>query len=369
MARTTRSRAAADVVDGVLVVGGGYAGLHAARSAQQSGAHTTIIDPTGRHDFVTRLAAVAGGASPVGDASCELAQFGHDVIVGEVVGVDDGVVTLDDGRRIEAGAVIVAAGARPSQPAIPGIELAMPLRTADDALALRARIVDASDVIIIGGGATGVQLAGAIAHAHGHVRVRLVEASDRLLAALGTELGAGAARVLRDRHVTVDLGAAVDEITSDGAVVDSEHHDGIVIWAGGFDPCADSLGVGLDDDGRILVDQYLRIEGMARTFAVGDIAAHRDDRGHRLAMSAQIAVQAGSGAGQNAARSLNGKDLEVVSLVQRGWVIDLSGQRGLAQFGPLILADPFADLIPPLLHEAIDIKTRLGIGGVGALDL
>ena len=369
MARTTRPSVDTDTLDGVLVAGGGYAGLHAARAAQQSGAHTTIVDPSGRHDFVTRLAAVAGGASPVRDASCDLAEFGHDVIVGEVAGVVDGIVTLDGGRRIEAEAVVVTSGARPSQPDIPGIELTMPLRTADDALAIRSRLEDAPAVIIIGGGATGVQLAGAIAHVHGDMSVRLVESDDRLLAALDSDVGAGAARILRDRRVMADLGAAVDEITSDGAVVDGEHHDGIVIWAGGFDPCADGLGVTLDEDGRIVVDEYLRIAGMERTFAAGDVAAHRDDNGDPLAMSAQIAVQAGSAAGENAARLLHGKELQSASLVQRGWVIDLSGQRGLAQFGPLILADPFADLIPPLLHEAIDIKTRFGIGGISALDL
>ena len=358
-----------DTLDGVLVVGGGYAGLHAARAAQQSGAHSTIVDLSGRHDFVTRLAAVAGGASPIRDASCDLKQFGHDVIVGEMAGIADGIITLDDGRRIEAGAVVVTAGARPSRPDIPGVELAMPLRTADDALAIRARIAGETDVLIIGGGATGVQLAGAIAHEHGDVTVRLVESDDRLLAALDSDLGAGAARILRDRHVIVALGAAVDEITPDGAVVDGDHHEGIVIWAGGFDPCASGLGVKLDDAGRIVVDEFLRIDGMERTFAAGDVAAHRDDDGDPLAMSAQIAVQAGSAAGENAGRLLAGKELEAASLEQRGWVIDLSGQRGLAQFGPLILADPFADLIPPLLHEAIDIKTRYGIGGISALDL
>jgi NADH dehydrogenase len=84
-------------------------------------------------------------------------------------------------------------------------------------------------------------------------------------------------------------------------------------------------------------------------------------------MSAQIAVRAGAAAGRNAVRTLQGEPAEAVDLRQIGWVLDLGGHRGLAQVGPLNLTVGGADLIPPLLHEAIDIKHLLDIGGVQAL--
>lgn len=248
--------------DGVLVVGGGYAGLHAVRAVERLGVDATVIDRTGDHDFVTRLAAVAGGSAPGDDARQPLGRFMHSVEVGSVVSVDDGAVGLADGRRIEADAVVITAGAESSRPPVEGIEHAAGLRTADDA----AR-----------------------------------------------------------------------------------------------------LGVPTTEDGRIAVDADLRISGMQRTFAAGDVAAHVDRQGDALPMSAQVAVQAGTVAGRNAARVVRGEPTESAALQQLGWVLDLSGGRGLAQLGPLVLASPVVDLIPPLMHHAIDLKDLIEIGGLGAL--
>jgi NADH dehydrogenase len=353
--------------DGVLVVGGGYAGLHAVRAIEHLGVRASVIDRTGGHDFVTRLAAVAGGTAPIDDAGTSLGRFADDVEIASVVGVTDGAVELADGRRISADAVVLTAGAEPSRPPIDGIEHAMGLRTADDALRLRMSIDEATSVVIVGGGASGVQLAGAISHAHPEIDVNLVEAAPRLLAGLPDGLGAGAARILRDRGVRLHLGRSVERITADGVVLDGDAIDGLVVWAGGFTADAACLGVPTAADGRVLVDPDLRIAGMQRTFAAGDIAAHVDRAGAPLPMSAQIAVRAGSHAGRNAARAVLGKQTERIDLEQLGWVLDLGGRRGLAQVGPLVLAQPVVDLVPPLLHDLVDLKNLLEIGGVGAL--
>ena len=353
--------------DGVLVVGGGFAGLHALRAVDRLGVRASVINRTGDHDFVTRLAAVAGGTVPAADARRPLSHFADDVEVASVVAVADGAVELADGRRITADAVVVTAGAVPSSPPIEGLEHAVALRTAADALALRERIAGASSVVIVGGGASGVQLAGAVAHAHPDVAVHLVDAETRLLAGLPAGLGAGAARILGGRGVEVHLGRAVDRITVDGVVLDGDVIAGLVVWAGGFTADAARLGVPTADDGRISVDRELRITGMHRTFAAGDVAAHVDRDGHPLPMSAQIAVRAGTQAGRNAARVVRGEPTERADLQQLGWVLDLGGRRGLAQLGPFVLTGPVADLVPPLLHEAIDLKNLLEIGGAGAL--
>ena len=351
-------------VDGVLVVGGGYAGLHAAKAVADAGVAVTVLDPTGRHDFVTRLAAVAGRAEPSDDASRGLDSFGHAVLVASAVGLGDGDVQLDDGGRCSADAVVFCAGAGASQPDIDGIEHALPLRTADHALVIRARLDADRPVTIIGGGATGVQLAGAISASAAASVVRLVEIDSRLLSTLRADTSAGATRILRQRGVDVFLDASVDRITTEGLVVDGEHLDGVTIWAGGFVPRTNGLDVELDEAGQIVVDDCLRVAGMVRSFAAGDVAAHVDAAGKSLPMAAQIAVQAGEAAGANAARLVQGRDPRPASLSHRGWVLDLSGHRGVAEFGDISLAGPFADLIPPFLHEAIDLKTVFGLAGL-----
>ena len=290
-------------VDGVLVVGGGYAGVHAARSVIRAGRRAFVIDPSGRHDFVTRLAAVAGGAAPAGDASASLNDFTPDVIVGSMQTLADGVVTLDDGRVFTSDAVIVTAGAVPTRPPVPGVERALPLRTADDALRLRDRIDAAEAVVIIGGGATGVQLAGAVAATHPGVHVTLVEAAAALLARMGAWIGPDVLPPLTERGVEIRLGAAVDKITSRSVTVGGERLVGVPVWAAGFTARADRFGAPVTESGRIRVDEYLRVDGWNRTLAAGDIAAHLDDDGAELAMSAQIAVQAGDAAGRNALRT------------------------------------------------------------------
>ena len=355
-------------VDGVLVVGGGYAGVHAARSVIRAGRRAFIVDPTGRHDFVTRLAAVAGGTAPEEDASAALSNFSDDVIVGAMTSMADGAITLDDGRTVTADAVIVTAGAVPLEVPIPGLHHAFPLRTADDALTLRAEIDTASSVVIVGGGATGVQLAGAIGARHPNIAVTLIDGSDALLGGMSDAIAGDAARILRDRGVDVRLGADADEIGEHSVTVGGSSIEGLPVWAAGFTARAGELGAPVDEEtGRIDVDEHLLVRGWKRTFAAGDVASHRDGRGDELAMSAQIAVQAGDVAGRNALRLLRGDQLDRARLSHRGWVLDLGGCRGLAEIGPITLSAPLLDLAPPLLHWAIDVKHLVETRGLGGL--
>lgn len=360
--RTRRDRP-----DGVLVVGAGYAGLHAAAAARAAGVAVTLVDDSGRHDFVTRLAAVAGGTAPPEDASRPLDGLADRVVTGRVTGVADGTVTLDGGRTLRAGAVVVTVGAAPSRPPVPGIERALPLRSATDASVLRARIESAEAVVVVGAGATGVQLAGAVAHAHPATTVHLVDAEDALLAGLPPALGTGAQRILRSRGVQIHLGRPVERITPTGVVVGGTNLEGTVVWAGGFEARAGGLGLPVDDGGRVLVDDRTLVQGREVTFAAGDVAAHPDREGGAAPMSAQVAVRAGAAAGANAARTVLGRPTRPVVLASLGWVLDLGGRRGVARVGPLDLATPVLDLIPPLLHEVIDLKDLVETGGAAAL--
>lgn len=353
--------------EGVLIVGGGYAGLHAARTVKEAGRPVAVLDEKRSHDFTTRLAGVAAGSTPVANATHQLDEFVPEVVIGSLSGVGDGEVTVDDGRKFTADAVIVTAGSRPIKPPIDGIEHALPLRSAAQALTIRAALQDTDSVVIIGGGATGVQLSAAIADHHPDLVVHIVDSEPRLLGPMNAATADGAQRILEQRGVHVHLESSVDSITADGVEADGARIDGLVLWAGGFEARANELDVDVREDGRILVEHDLRVLGMKRTFAAGDIAAHLDRHGNSLPMSAQIAVQAGAAAGANAVRLLDGEALEAPTLVQRGWVLELGGGRGLAEFGPVGLTSPLLDLIPPHLHKAIDLKTLFGIGGFRAL--
>lgn len=369
---------------GVLVVGGGYAGMHAVRAAEGQGATVTLVDPAQDHSFLTRLAAVAGGTAPESDASIPLTTLTNSVLPGRVTAVGDGWVSLEDGRIVQADAVVVTTGAAAANPPIPGLEQAATLQSAADALQLRAAIAAADSVVVVGGGASGVQLAAATALAHPDKHVHLVESGPTLLPGMAPTLGRNAARILSDRGVQIYLDTHAVEMTEDGVLTSNGWIPGLPVWAGGFAADASSLGLPVDGQGRIWVNADLSVESMERTFAAGDIAAHLDEEGVPLPMSAQVAVRAGTGAGRNAARRAAGKPTDPVRLARMGWVLDLGGGRGLAELGPLPLpavkvgghrlglpavplASPLLDLLPPLLHDGIDAKNVLEIAGVTSL--
>lgn len=354
-------------VDGVLIVGGGYAGVHTARSVRQGGFSASIVDPTGRHEFVTRLAAVAGGTAPTTDASAPLEDFVDTVIRGTMTAVRDGEIDLDDGTTLVADALVVTVGSRPVTPPVEGLDLAWPLRSEADALALRAEIEGTESVTIIGGGATGVQLAGAIAVAHPSISITLIEGNEQLLTGMRGATSRDALRVLSGRGVDVRFGDIVDSIESDGVMLDGERIAGLPVWAAGFEAAAGDFGFPITQDGRVPVDRYLRVDGWERTFAAGDITLHPDGNGGAFPMSAQIAVQAGDAAGRNAVSLMRDKPLTDVKLDHKGWVIDLGGHRGLAEIGPFPITAPFLDLFPPALHWGIDMKHLIETRGLAGI--
>ncbi len=355
--------------DGVVVVGGGYAGLHAATALQRADVPVSVVDAVATHGFITRLASVAAGGAPEGDAFAPFRDLGFSVTQERVRRVDDGRVTLEDGTAIDASSVIVAAGSVAAKPQVPGIEHAATLRTTADALALRRMVAAAEAVLIVGGGATGVQLAGEISLANPGTRVRLVEEAPTLLASYGRRLGRDAWATLTRRGVLMHLGQRVERIDSSGLRLESGRRlDGLVVWAGGFRSVGTVFGDHLPlRDGRIDVGSDLRVRGWKRTFAAGDVAAHLDGNGDVLPMSAQIAVQAGTGAGENASRLFRGRRARPVALQQRGWVLDLGGGRGVAHLGVVELVGPLLGRLAPALHTAIDVKNLLEIGGLGGL--
>jgi NADH:ubiquinone reductase (H+-translocating) len=352
----------------IVVLGAGYAGGHAATAATRAGAAVAVIDPDGLHGFLPRLAGVAAGRLRAGDARAPLAEL-MDVRVlhGRAVhlDVDARAVVTDTGDRIRYDAIVVTVGATSDVGPVPGAaEHAWRLHTPGDALALRPALIDADALVVVGGGATGVQLAAEVAAAHDGMPVTLVEAMDRLLSGEPPSLRRLAARHLRRVGVTVHLDAEAAVIDDAGVErVDGTRHDGLVVWAGGWeaDPGALLPDAPLDD-GRIAVAGDCQVPEHPRVLAAGDIAAHRDVFGRRLAMSAQVALQAGAAAGRTAVAVARDQPTDRVRILEIGRLIDL-GERGLGRVGPVTLGwGPSARLVP-LLHLGIDARHLYKLGG------
>lgn len=357
----------------VVVIGAGYAGVRAAKAAARHGAQVTTIDHDGRHHFGPRLPAVAAGGQGLGDGAASFESLtGLPVQVGTVRRIDAKArtVTLATGTVHHWDALVVTVGAIPSRPPIPGLdEHAIDLKTADDALHLQRATERSKGVVVVGGGATGVQIAGELAAHRSDLEVDLVEQSTSLLPELPGMLGSRAASLLRKRGVRVHLAAEVSRFRPGGVdLADGTELDGTPVWAGGFDAIGNQLLPGAEEhDGRIRVRDTLEVPGWANVFVAGDAAAHVDLIGRPLGMSAQVAVQAGKAAGRNAALVASGRDPIPALLYDLGRVVMLGGGRGVARLGPVPVGMFGSDRLVPLLHEAIDLRHLFDTGGLRAI--
>jgi NADH:ubiquinone reductase (H+-translocating) len=175
--------------------------------------------------------------------------------------------------------------------------------------------------------------------------------------------------LLRRRGVDVRRRTPVVEVTPKGVTLERRAKiDGLVVWATGWAAEGSALLPGADTvDGRLVVDQTLRVPGTYGVFAAGDVAAHRDLFGQPLAMSAQIAVRAGAVAGRNAARYVKGLPGSPALLVDIGRLVTLGRRIGVGTVGPIPLAAPVLDRFVPLLHDLVDAQYILKTGGLSGL--
>ena len=297
----------------IAVLGGGFGGLWATRALRSAAVRITLIDRCNHHLFQPLLyqVATAGLSSP--DIAAPLRhilrrQANVEVRLAEVSAIEParrGVV-LSDGATLEYDMLVLATGATHAYfghdewaPFAPG------LKTLDDALLLRRRLLvaferaEAEDdparrsawlsFAIVGGGPTGVELAGTLAEIARHTlrcefrridpssaKVRLIEAGPRVLAGFPESLSAKARRQLERLGVDVLTHAPVTQISADGCRVGGEFvRANTVVWAAGVaaSPLARSLGAPLDRAGRVSVNADLTVPGHAEIFVIGDLAA------------------------------------------------------------------------------------------------
>lgn len=330
----------------VVIVGGGFGGLEAAKALATAPVRITLIDRRNHHLFQPLLYQVAtAGLNPADIAapirSILRRQTNVSVLLGDVVAVDAPARTirLDDGATIGFDSLILAAGTRHSYFGHDEWERFAPgLKTVEDALEIRRRVLlaferaERSDdpaeraaeltFVVVGGGPTGVEMAGAIAEIAFQVmrrdfrridptaaRVVLLEGAERVLLTYPESLSRKAERQLRRLGVEVRTGELVHAVHEEGVVSSSGSLAArTVVWSAGntASPLAGTLGVDLDRSGRVLVQPDLSVPAHPEIFVVGDMAAAVSRR-HPVPGVAQGAIQGGRHAAACIRRDLDGR--------------------------------------------------------------
>ena len=375
----------------VLIVGAGFGGLTAARElARNPAVHVTLVDQRNHHLFQPLLYQVATAGLNPGDIAVPVrAQFAGAsnvaVHMGRVQGVDlaGKRASIESGPALAWDFLILACGAQHSYFGHPEWEdLAPGLKTLEQALEIRRRILSAFETaenapdpaahralltfVVVGGGPTGVELAGAIADISRTVLVRdfrridprgarvvLLEAGPRVLPAFDERLSRHAEEDLRALGVEVRTSSAVTGIDARGVSVGGEHIEaGSVFWAAGVQASAlgRSLGVPLDRAGRVEVAADLSIPGHPDAFVIGDMA-HLEEPGRGVVPGlAPAAIQEGKAAARNVLLTLEGRPRKPFRYRDKGMMATIGKNKAITQSGRLRLTGFVAWLAWLFIH-------------------
>lgn len=357
----------------VVIVGGGFAGIAAARALRRAPVRVTLLDRRNHHVFQPLLYQVATAALSPGDIASPIRwilrrQQNLRVLLAEVQQVDPAgrSLVLETGERFGYDFLILAPGATHSYFGHEQWATYAPgLKTLDDALEMRRRMLLAFELaerepdparkrhyltfVVIGGGPTGVELAGALAEIARHTlrnefdtidpesaRIVLLEAGPTILPTFPPSLRDAARRALRRLGVEVWERAAVTHVEHDNVFVGSDRITGhTIIWAAGVaaSPLGASLGVPLDRVGRVIVQPDLSVPGHPEIFVAGDLAHFSHQTGAPLAGVAQVAKQGGRHAARNILRLIEGQPTEPFRYRDPGNMATIGRAHALADFG------------------------------------
>jgi NADH dehydrogenase len=360
----------------VVIVGAGFGGLSAARTLRKAPVHLIVVDRRNHHLFQPLLYQVATAALSPGDIAYPIrsilrGQKNTEVLLADAVAVDAASreVVLADGR-IGYDFLILATGARHSYFGHEEWEKRAPgLKDLEDALEIRRRILLAFEkaerepdpgrrrvlltFVLIGGGPTGAELAGAIGEISRHVltsdfraidprdaRILLLEAGPRILPTFPEELSAKAAAALEKLGVEARTGAAVTAIGEGFVEVGAERLEaGTILWTAGVaaSRLALSLGVPLDRAGRVAIEPDLTIPGHPEIFVIGDLASLPDRAGKSLPGVAQVAIQQGRHAARNIESARRGEPLQAFHYRDPGNLAVLGRAAAIADLGRIRL--------------------------------
>ena len=373
----------------VVVVGSGFGGLEAARNLAKLPLQVTLIDRKNHHTFQPLLYQVAtAGISPAEIAApirwILRGRKNVEVLMDEVVGFDLNrkIVQLPD-LEIPYDYLVVAAGAQHSyfghdewEPLAPG------LKTVEDALEIRRRVLLAFELaekqvvagepqsmlnfVIVGGGPTGVELAGTLAEIAHRVlrdefrsidpkrtRILLLEGGPRILPAYAPDLSESAVRQLQKLGVEVRVPAMVTRIDPGAVWVGTERISAaVILWAAGV--AASSLGKKLeaptDRAGRVLVNPDLSVPNYPEVFVIGDLATLKDEHGNTLPGVAPVAIQEGRYVAKAIANDLRKSPRQTFRYIDKGSLATIGRAAAVAQFRKLHISGYFAWLAWLFVH-------------------
>ncbi|HET7874101.1 MAG TPA: NAD(P)/FAD-dependent oxidoreductase [Methylomirabilota bacterium] len=373
----------------VVIVGGGFGGLNAAKRLAKYAVSVTLLDRRNYHLFQPLLYQVASAALSPADIATPLRSIlrkarNVSVLLAEAEKVDlaGRRVVLDQGE-LTYDALVLAAGAGHSYFGHDDWELLAPgLKTLEDALEIRRRVLLAFEAaerepdgaerralltfVIVGGGPTGVELAGALGEisretiAHDfrvidptQARIILLEGGPRVLPSFPEGLSVAAEVALRRLGVEVRTNAQVTRITPDAVWIGGQQiRSRAVLWAAGVagSPLARSLGVPLDRAGRVIAEPDLSIPGYPEAFVIGDLAAFTHQTGQPLPGLAPVAIQQGRAVAENVWRRLRGRPTRPFRYVDRGSMATIGRAKAVAVLGRLSLSGLPAWLAWLLVH-------------------
>jgi NADH dehydrogenase len=348
----------------VIIVGAGFGGLSAIKGLRKAGARVTIIDKNLYSTFQPLLYQVATGGLNAGDVSYAVGGFAAKeqtrYVRGALAGIDAAgrQVKLSDGRAIGYDFLIIATGVSANHFSIPGAaKFTYGLYTRTDALLLRDHIMNGFErlsaggdqhdfsVVVVGGGATGVELAGTVSELRSavlrstfpdvdpaRVHVRLVEMAPGLLMPFDEQLREYTKRQLEKRGVDVQLGSRILSVDRDcvhlegGKLLPSD----LTVWAAGVaaPPPVGDWGLPQGHNGRIVVGPDLRVKDTDRIFAVGDIAINPDDPSPQLA---QPALQEGRHAAAQIAALIAGRPTQPFRYHDKGTMATIGRRSAVVQ--------------------------------------
>jgi NADH dehydrogenase len=369
----------------IVIIGGGFGGLFAAKALKGAPVRITLVDRQNHHLFQPLLYQVATAGLSPGDIASPIRwvlrhQKNVRVLLAEARSVDTATrsVHLDGGDRLAYDYLIVAAGASNSYFGHDEWSASAPsLKTLNDALEIRSRMLLAFEraerepdpqrraalltFVVVGGGPTGVEMAGAIAEIARQTltdefraistrssRVLLVEAGPSILSAFPEDLRAAARQALRRKGVEVRESTAVTGIEPGMVRLGDETIEaGVVIWAAGVtaSPLGRTLGAPLDRAGRVRVEPDLSIPGHPEVFVVGDLAAATDESGKPYPGVSQVAMQQAAHAARMIRRSIERqprrrfhyKDLGSMATIGRNAAVADLGWAHLSGFAGWLL--------------------------------
>ena len=354
----------------VVIVGGGFGGLYAAKELAEKNVRVTLVDRTNHHLFQPLLYQVAtAGLSPA-DIAQPIRHIlkeakNTEVVMGEVDRIDtqSKQVHTTKGLIFSYDYLIVAAGARHSYFGHDEWERFAPgLKNLADALELRRRILQAFEAaeianseeerraaltfIVVGAGPTGVEMAGAVAELARHTlaedfrrvdpratRVLLVEGVARVLPAFHEDLSRSALKQLQSMGIEVRTGTMVKEVTNHGVTVNGEFIPSwTVIWAAGnaAAPIGKSLSAETDRAGRVIVNEDLTVPGHPEIFAIGDMACFKHQTGEPLPALSPVAMQMGRHAAKNILSRLQGQKLAAFRYFDKGTMATIGRNKAVA---------------------------------------